>query len=575
MRQTEREIGTIRKSWRNRLKVALIYPNSYHVGMSNLGFQTVYQQFNLIEHVVCERGFLPHARDPAAAIIRSIESQKPLTAFDLIAFSISFENDYPHILTILNCAGLPLRADQRTASHPLVIAGGVACSLNPEPLAPFIDSFLIGESETFLARFCELFDARADRAANLKALTHQIAGLYVPQFYKPQYRPDGTLRSFEPQGDVPAQVRRPYVKDLALISTCSAILTPDTTFEHTFLIEASRGCPYGCRFCCAGYIYRPPRYRPPAKILDSIRKGAALSPKIGLISAAVADLPGINDLCRQILSSSKREVAESPELDPDLRISFSSLRADAITPELIALLKHSRVKTVALAPDAGSARLRRVINKDLSEAAILDTAEQLVLNGIFNIRLYFMIGLPTETLADVEAVVSLCKKIKHVFLKTSRTRKRIGTITVNLNSFVPKPFTPFQWTAMDEVPRLKQKIKHIRTGLKKTANVRVHADIPRWAFMQGLFSRGDRKMADILALAHQNQWNWPQTLKASPINPDFYVLRRRALDELFPWDFIDHGIDKAFLRQEYQKALEEKPSPPCPVKNCTICGVCR
>jgi len=287
-----------------------------------------------------------------------------------------------------------------------------------------------------------------------------------------------------------------------------------------------------------------------------------MTDEIGLVGAAVSDLPDINKLCDQ-------------RFEKDVRISFSSLRADAISPELLSVLKKSNVKTATIAPDAGSERMRKVINKGITEEDILHAAENLVAEGMPNLKLYFMVGLPTETMDDVEAIVTLCKLIKHRFLKSSRARKRIGEITVSLHSFVPKPFTPFQWVAMDDMRSLKAKIKKIKHGLKRVANVRVHADIPRWAYIQALLSRGDRKVAQILSLANKNRGNWPKTLKASSVNPDFYVLRERSEDELLPWDFIDHGINKSFLKLEYKKAMQGKTSPPCPMESCNICGVCK
>jgi len=294
-----------------------------------------------------------------------------------------------------------------------------------------------------------------------------------------------------------------------------------------------------------------------------MRQGMATTDKIGLVGAAVSDLPGIKSLCRQALES-------------DVTLSFSSLRADALDADLLAVLHRGGVKTATIAPDAGSEKMRRVINKGITEEQILAATELLVANGIPNLKLYFMVGLPAETMDDVEEIVSLCRKIKHVFLKSSRYKKRIGEITVSLNSFVPKPATPFQWAPMDEVAVLKEKIRKVKNGLKKVPNVRVHADVPRWAYVQALLSRGDRRVADILLLAHKFGGNWPQTLKASPLNPDFYVHRHRSMDEKFPWDFIDHGVRKNFLAREYKRGLEGRSTPPCPTdKSCSICGACQ
>ncbi len=558
------EIGTIRKQWKGRIKVALVYPNTYHVGMSNLGFQTVYDLLNKIDHVVCERSFLPEDSGPAAGRIVAIESGSPISDFDIIAFSVSFENDYPNLLTILERAGIPLRSDDRGTPHPLVIAGGIAFFSNPEPVSPFIDCFLIGEAEAILPRF---FDTASpdllsqNRRSCLKTLARNVPGAYVPAFYSTTYNPDGTVCAIEPVCDVPVKIERMYMKDLSSVPTCSAIITTDTTFDRTFLIEVGRGCPHGCRFCSTGFVYRPPRFRPFSLLDKCLQQGASMTDKIGLVGAAVSDLPDINKLCGQAL-------------EKDTRISFSSLRADALSPELLSILRQNKVKTATIAPDAGSERMRKVINKGITEEDVLNAAENLVASGIPNLKLYFMIGLPTETMDDVEAIVLLCKQIKHRFLKSSRIRKRIGEITVSLNSFIPKPFTPFQWIAMDEMHSLKKKIKKIKDGLKRVANVRVHSDIPRWAYIQALLSCGDRKVAQILLLANQNRGNWPKTLKASPVNPDFYVHRERSLDELLPWDFIDHGINKSFLKQEHKRALQGKTSPPCPIESCNICGVC-
>lgn len=556
------ESGTIRKQWRDRLRVALIYPNHYRMAMANLGFQTVYRLLNAMDHVVCERAFLPEAEEGDRPVV-SLESGRRLTDFHCIAFSLSFENDYPNVLTLLQKAALPLRSALRGTSLPLVLAGGVAVFLNPEPLAPFFDCFLLGEAENLLKPFFDRFDPHRDRRSILTELACRVPGVYVPAFYKAQYGVDGTLSAFTPTEAVPDRIQRVFAADLQATVTQSTVVTTDTSFDDAFLIEVSRGCHHGCRFCAAGYLYRPPRIRPLPLLLDAMIKGAGLTRKIGLMGTAVSDLPDLKELCAQ-------------GRQQDLQLSFSSLRADALDDDLIQALKSGRLKTAAIAPETGSERMRRVINKGLTEEDILSAAEKLVAGGIPNLKLYFMVGLPTETDQDIEAIIALVKQIKHRFLRSSRGRGHMGTITVSLNSFVPKPFTPFQWTQMDDMGGLKEKIKKVKVGLKKVSNVRVHADVPRWSYLQALFSRGDRRVAQLLLQAHENNGNWPQTLKASPLNAGFYIHRQRAVTELLPWDFIDHGIDKDFLWSEYQRAMAGKTSPPCPMDpdNCRMCGVC-
>jgi radical SAM family uncharacterized protein len=554
------ESGGIPKRRRAKISVALVYPNRYHVGMSSLGFQAVYRLLNSTDDIVCERAFLPEIRFKNANDIISLESGRPLRQFDMLAFSISFENDYPNILAILESAGIPLLTEDRGPSHPLVAAGGVATFLNPEPIAPFIDCFFIGEAEMMMTPFFNRFSPGENRTTQLKRIARQVNGIYVPSFYQSRYFADGRLQSMDPIVDVPEKITRVYLENLDAVDTCSAIVTPHTTFDQTHLIEVSRGCPHGCRFCGAGFVYRPPRFRSLPFLKTCMEAGEKQSGKIGLVGAAVSDLPDLNELCAHAA--------------PQTKLSFSSLRADALNSELIAHMKKNAVKTATIAPDAGSERLRNVINKGIQEENILEAVENLVASGVPNLKLYFMVGLPTETMQDIDAIVTICKKIKHRFLKTSRDKKRIGTITVSVNSFVPKPHTPFQWAAMEETMRLKEKIKRIQSGLRRVANVQVHADVPKWAFVQGLLSRGDRRVSGILKSLHGNNGNWVKTFKSSLINPDFYVYRERPLDEVFPWDFIDHGLSKAFLKTEYKKAMLERTTAPCEPSACSACGVC-
>ncbi len=565
------ERGTIRKDWGGKVRVALGFPNRYAVGMSNLGFQSVYEAMNRLETVVCERFFYPEPED--LAILRespgnllSVESQRPLYDFDLIAFSLSFENDYVNVVEMLALAGLPLRSSQRSDATPLVAAGGIATCLNPEPLAAFLDFFFAGDAETVLPGFWELWltlqHGNLSREEWLRTLAKEVPGIYVPGLYRIDYHEDGTLRSMEPVGGAPPRV--PYLHaDLDRAPVChTTVFTPHTEFSNVGLMEIGRGCGRGCRFCAAGFVCRPPRNQPADKLLATANRLMEETNRLGLVSAAVSDHPEVIPLSQELL-------------ERGALLSFSSLRADSVNPELLSSLKGSRHQALAIAPDAGSERLRTVINKNLTANQIFQAAENLVEAGVLQLKLYFMIGLPTETLDDLEALVDLTKKIKHHVVEKSRGQKRLGTITLSVNAFVPKPFTPFQWVPFAGVQEIKQRARWIKQALQKLPNVRVHFDLAKWAYVEALLARGDRRAGSFLEKLVTDRSTWGQVLKTVPFNPDFWVMRSRGRDERFPWEIIDHGIDRTYLWEEYQRALQGLRSPPCQPEVCHRCGVCR
>jgi len=565
------EKGAVRKDWGGRISVGLVYPNAYRIGMSNLGLQVVYSLLNRREDVVAERVFLPEGKEMSLCVeagkgLLSLESLSPLHRFDLVAFSLSFENDYPNILKILSLGNIPYLSEDRGEHHPFVMAGGITTFLNPEPLAPFFEFFLLGEAEAildeFLVAFREVRTHSVARQEALKVLAGAVKSLYVPSLYHVHFHKNGTIQSREPLDPAAPEkieVLRPKLADMPVRT--STLLTPEAEFSDRVLIELGRGCTRSCRFCAAGYVYRPPRVHEKASLLETVSGVLEKEPSVGLLSACVSDIPGIEEITGLILRQGGR-------------FSVSSLRADSLTQRLVEHLRDVGQKTVAIAPEAGSERLRKVVNKHLTTEQIVDAVRIIGAAGDFSLRLYFLIGLPTETLEDASEVLELVKTIKHHLVKEAATRGRIRQIKLSIGCFIPKPFTPFQWFPMDTVQNLKEKQKWLRKALGREGGIKVSFDLPKWAYVQALLSLGDRRVASMLLLSHVHEDDWSKAFMHSEVNPDFFVRRPKGLDENLPWDFIDHGIYKKHLIKEYRLALKGEESENCRVGDCIRCGVC-
>ena len=542
------ESGAVHKAGGGRLKIALAFPNTYYVGMSNLGFQFVYRQLNRAADVVCERVFLPDrsiAAEQNRTPLSSLESHQPLNSFPVIAFSVSFELDYLNILTMLRQGRIAPLQRERDSYAPLIIGGGVALSLNPEPLADIFDLVVIGEAEEVLEEVLTVLrEERSGTRWKKPALNKfaRIDGVYIPSAYQVTYHDNGTIKAVSPEKGFPARIRRRWVKDLNQVSACSCLTTPGTEFSNMTLIEVSRGCPRRCRFCAAGHVYRPYRIRSADTLQQELLAGPVAEQKIGLLGAAVADHPDIELLMRSIAERGGS-------------VSISSMRGDALTDSLVRQLTESGHKTFTIAPETGSERLRRVLAKDLSNAQLFSAVEMLARSRVQYIKLYFMIGLPTEDTDDIEAIADLTRRVKHAYFKEARAEKWLNQITLSVGIFVPKPFTPFQWHPFADRAELKQRLTIISRGLRKEKKVTVTHELPQRGYLQAILSRGDRRVSAFLIRALETGNTWSSVLKEVPLNPDFYVYRTRDFSETLPWDFIDHGIDREALWQEYRKAL--------------------
>ena len=543
-------------------RIALCYPNLYFVGMSNLGFQGVYQLLNDSPDVACERAFLPDDIDArelerSGQPLVSFESGTALRRFHALAFSISFENDYVHVLRMLRLAGIPLRAAERGPRDPIVVFGGAATFLNPEPLAPFADLIAVGEGETLVPGLLDALLGADSPRQGLETLDEK-RGFYVPSRYDVRYHEDGSVAAYDGPGRVVRQ--RGWPGQMGMPQ--SVILTPNTEMSMKFLVEISRGCPCMCRFCWAGYNYLPVRGFSRQQIVERAREVREHTRKIGLVSTAVCDHPEINEIVDDLAGLG-------------FEVSVASLRLDDLTPEFVLKLVDTGVQGLTLAPECGSDRMRRILNKQFSNAEILDKADWIFENGVRNLKLYYMVGLPWEEHSDVEAIVQLTEQIRERMLVEAKKRGRIGRLHPSVNPFVPKPGTPYQWLAMENPKQTDRKLQYLRKAFAKLPNVNAICKSARTGAYQSILALGDRRVARALEIACIEKVDLKQAMKAADLDPAFYLFRERGRDEVLPWDIVDSGVSKAYYLRELDKSRSERLSPHCPeLQGCIRCGVC-
>ena len=546
-------------------KIAIVYPNTYFVGMSNLGLHIIYEEINLRSDSVCERIFLPEkkeleAYDKTKTPLMSVETQRPMHQFDVVAFDVTFEMDYFHIPLMLRHGRVPIIGKDRTEFDPIVIAGGPCATFNPEPFADFIDAFIIGEGEGIVSRVLDIIrDGKMeglDRHAILRQLA-DISGVYVPSLYVPIYSEDGEFKGYDIAEGVPKTIKRHF--EMLTSGGETVVATNYTEFGAMYIIEVARGCGRHCRFCMAGYCFRVPRVRPLDILKEGVERAEKLGKKVGLMGAAISDYPEVDELVNYIRSK-------------DMRYSCASLRADSLTQAVVDGLADSGQKTITIAPETGSERLRRVINKGISEEHLQNAATLSAKSGIQHMRLYIMIGLPTETNEDIEAIVGLAERTQAHMEKVGCK----GRLTLSINPFIPKPFTPFQWMAMDNQKAVEKKLQYIKKALQKNRRIEVLVESPKEAYIQGVLARGDRRLGAVIAAcaADRGSKSFKSEMKAAGLDMDNMNYRERSFDEFLPWSHLDMGMDEGYLEMEWKRSIDEAYTPPC-TQGCKRCGVCK
>ena len=546
-------------------KVAIVYPNTYFVGMSNLGLHIIYEEINLRNDSVCERIFLPEkkeleAYDKTKTPLMSVETQRPMHQFDVVAFDVTFEMDYFNIPLMLRHGRVPIFGKDRTEFDPIIIAGGPCATFNPEPFADFIDAFIIGEGEGIVSRVLDIIHNGKLEGLDRHAILRQLAnepGVYVPSLYVPIYSEEGEFKGYDIAEGVPKTIKRHF--EMLTSGGETVVATNYTEFGAMYIIEVARGCGRHCRFCMAGYCFRVPRVRPLEILKEGVDRAEKLGKKVGLMGAAISDYPEVDELVNYIRSK-------------DMRYSCASLRADSLTQAVVDGLADSGQKTITIAPETGSERLRRVINKGISEEHLQNAATLSAKSGIQHMRLYIMIGLPTETDEDIEAIVGLAERTQAHMAEVGCK----GRLTLSINPFIPKPFTPFQWMAMDNQKTVEKKLQYIKKALQKNRRIEVLVESPKEAYIQGVLARGDRRLGAVIAAcaADRGSKSFKSEMKAAGLDMDEMNYRERSFDEFLPWSHLDMGMDDGYLELEWKRSVDEAYTPPC-VQGCKRCGVCK
>jgi len=583
-RYTGGEWNAVTKDWaKTPVRVALSYPDLYELGVSTLALPILYELLNSQPDVLAERAFAPwpdmagHLRSSGIPLF-SLESKHPLKDFDIIGFSLGYELTYTNVLNMLHLARIPLRAVERDESQPLVIAGG-SCALNPEPMADFIDCFAIGDGEEvtleLVSEFRDWKRAQAPKEELMRRLA-QIPGVYVPGLYQVAYGANGLFKSITPTAaEASPRIKRRIVAELPPPPTRPVVPYVKATHDRG-AVEIQRGCSRGCRFCQAGNTYRPVRERPPEEVLKAVGEVMANCGynEVSLVSLSTSDYPGISELVASLFHRYQ---------DQNLVLSLPSLRPDSFSVRLLDSLAAHKRPGLTFAPEAGSERLRQAINKNTTEDAILETAAEAFAHGWSSLKLYFMLGLPTETTDDVEAIATLIDKISSL---GKRRRGGRPQLRVSLSTFVPKPHTPFQWAAQESEPQLNAKIELLKQRLRRK-DVRLSWNDPKVSQLEAAMSRGDRRLAGVIQRAwqlgaifdgwseHFNYENWLRAFQESHLEPALFAQRELLLDEPLPWAHIDTGLTQAFLKREQKNALVSKEVPDCRYQECTACGLQR